>query len=140
MSVLALDGLLDRDPARQSVRGGRENGHDPVSLVLDELTTVAGDRVGEQPVVAPAARVERVITKLGPQLGGADEIGEEDRARPRGHDLPFISHRSAVRYGSVPRASHGSLRTQSGRVSTSWAARTLARSGSAAPGPIDSRS
>ncbi len=85
---VGADGLLDGHGGADRLRRAGEQGQDTVAEALDDLATVGGDGIGQQAVVGPAQGLGPLLTEGDPQLGGADQIGHQDRRRLRSHTRP----------------------------------------------------
>ena len=77
---------VDRCGDRIGRRG--ERGLDAVTGPAQHLATVARDDVGQQVVVVLAEQIGPIVAESGPQLGGTDHVGEQDRtgADGRSHE------------------------------------------------------
>jgi hypothetical protein len=74
-----LDALLHADGARNGIRRRVEHHHQAVPEVLDLLTAGRGDGLPEQTEVAAAVVLGRVLAQTLRDLGGRDEVREQQR-------------------------------------------------------------
>jgi hypothetical protein len=77
---------LDRHRGLDRVARRLEDGHDPVAGGVGDVAVVGGDRAPHQAVVGVTQLPRRLLAEAVEQVGGADEVGEQDRHRapPRG--------------------------------------------------------
>src|SRR6266545_4711550 len=73
--------LLDRDGAVDRGGGGVERNDEPVALMPDLLAAVRRDDAAERVVVPAHQALPGVVTDGRGELGGADDVAEEERAR-----------------------------------------------------------
>jgi hypothetical protein len=83
--VVPVQGLLDRRRGTQRVAGAGEGSHHPVAEVLDQVAPVRFDGPGDDPVVVAAQLFGGVLAEPGAQLGGSDQVGEDDDRRRAFH-------------------------------------------------------
>jgi hypothetical protein len=81
--VGAVDRALDGGGGGNRVGGGAESRHHAVAQPFDQGAAVVFDGGRQELIVRAAQLVGRAIAEPAPQLRGTDEIGEQDRRRPR---------------------------------------------------------
>jgi hypothetical protein len=75
--------LLHGDGAAHGVGRRGEGDHEPVAQPLDLFSPVGGSGLGEEVVVGPEDALGLLVARSGQELGGPDEVGEEDGDDPR---------------------------------------------------------
>ncbi len=76
------------------VNGATEDHHQAVAQVLHLLAAVGGDRLAQQSEVRPPELLRPFLPQPLQSLGRADEVGEEERGRPRGHPCRSLPPRA----------------------------------------------
>ena len=77
----AVDGLLDRDRARDGVNRAHERHHQPVAEVLHLLAAVHGRRLAQQAEVRAPQTLALLVAESLQRLCRADLVGEQQRHR-----------------------------------------------------------
>ena len=91
--VVAMHALLHRDRGGEGVQGAGEDDHQAIAQALHFLAAMAGDGLTKKPEVRAVEYFGSVIAETVEQLGGADQVGKEQRDDTRrfGHGPSIIA-------------------------------------------------